>query len=66
MRDAAIEAIKFSKGHSRADLDTTRILVLALVKSVEIIGEAAYQVSKQTKEQYQEILGRISLTCDIV
>ncbi len=55
MRDATIEAIEFSQSYSRADLDTNRMLVLALVKSIEIIGEAAYQVSEQTKEQYQEI-----------
>ena len=42
--DAAKEAIGFARGRSRADLDSDRQLVLALVKAIEIVGEAAYQV----------------------
>ncbi len=42
MLDAAQEAIEFTQGHTRADLDGDRKLVLALVKDIEIIGEAAY------------------------
>lgn len=45
MRDAAREAGTFTAGRSRDDLDTDRMLVLALIKLVEIIGEAANQVS---------------------
>lgn len=45
MLDAAREAMTFVRGRTRADLDTDRQLVLALVKAVEIIGEAAYQLS---------------------
>lgn len=43
MLDAAREAIAFAQGHSRSDLESNRMLVLALVKDVEIIGEAAYR-----------------------
>jgi uncharacterized protein with HEPN domain len=45
MRDAAREAVAFVAGRTRADLDTDRMLVLAVVKSIEIIGEAASRVS---------------------
>lgn len=45
MRDAAGDAISFAEGRSRRDLDADRQLVLALVKAIEIIGEAATQVS---------------------
>ena len=45
MRDSAQEALSFAHGRTRADLDIDRQLVLSLVKDVEIIGEAAYQVS---------------------
>ena len=48
MLDAAREAITFAQGRNRSDLDTDRQLALSLVKEVEIIGEAAYQVSQAT------------------
>lgn len=49
MLDAAREAMGFVRGRTRADLDTDRQLVLSLVKEVEIIGEAAYQLSEETQ-----------------
>jgi uncharacterized protein with HEPN domain len=51
MLDAAREARSFAKDKTRRDLDEDRMLVLALVKGIEIIGEAAYQVSPQSREQ---------------
>ena len=41
MLDAARDALSFAEGRTRHDLDTDRQLVLAVVKCVEIIGEAA-------------------------
>lgn len=41
MRDSAQEALVFKQGRTREDLDRNRMLTLALVKCVEIIGEAA-------------------------
>ena len=55
MRDAALEALAFVADKSRANLETDRMLVLALVKSIEIIGEAAVKVSRGTKSQCPEI-----------
>ena len=55
MRDAAQEALSFARGRTRADLDSDRQLVLSLVKDVEIIGEAAYQVSFETRDALPEI-----------
>jgi uncharacterized protein with HEPN domain len=49
MLDAARDALSFAEGRTRADLDTDRKLVLALVKCVEIVGEAASQVSPETQ-----------------
>jgi uncharacterized protein with HEPN domain len=49
MRDAAEEALAFAAGRNRADLDRDRKLVLALIKLVEIIGEAAAKVSPETR-----------------
>lgn len=45
MLDAARQAVEFTRGRSRTDLDRDSMLVLALVKLVEILGEAATQVS---------------------
>ena len=44
MLDAAREAMSFAQGKTRVDLDTDRQLVLALVKEMEIVGEAACQL----------------------
>lgn len=55
MLDAAQEALTFAQGSCRADLDGDRKLVLALVKAIEIIGEAAYQISPTTRAQLPRI-----------
>ncbi len=55
MLDAAQEAMAFASGKSRLHLEHDRMLVLALVKDIEIIGEAAYQVSPQTRKQLPDI-----------
>lgn len=55
MLDAAREALSFVKGRSRGDLDHDRLLVLGLVKAIEIIGEAAYQVSEGTRTKLPDI-----------
>ena len=51
----AREAIEFTQGRTRVDLNSDRKLVLALVKDVEIIGEAAYQVSQTERNQLPNI-----------
>jgi uncharacterized protein with HEPN domain len=55
MLDAARDAIAFSRNKTRHDLDKDRMLVLSLVKSIEIIGEAASKVSKDSRDQFAEI-----------
>ncbi len=55
MLDAAREACSFAAGHTRPDLDTHRMLVLALLKSIEIIGEAAARVTPDTRVAYPSI-----------
>ncbi len=53
--DAAQEAIDFARGRARTDLDTDRQLVLALVKEMEIIGEASYQLTVEARERLPTI-----------
>jgi uncharacterized protein with HEPN domain len=55
MMDAAEEALAFAAGRSRADLDGDRKLVLALIKLVEIIGEAAAKVGGETRLRHAAI-----------
>ena len=55
MLDAAREVLGFVQDRNRADLDSDRQLVLALVKDIEIIGEAAFQTSENTRGQLPEI-----------
>lgn len=49
MLDAAREAMAFAHNQTRASLDTNRMLTLAIVKSLEILGEAASKMSKDTQ-----------------
>ena len=55
MLESAREAITFAKGKKRSDLDKDRMLILSLVKSIEIVGEAAAHVSKETRKKHPEI-----------
>jgi uncharacterized protein with HEPN domain len=55
MLDAAHEAQGFAATRSRSDLDHDRLLLLALVKDVEIIGEAASRVSADTRLEWPDI-----------
>jgi uncharacterized protein with HEPN domain len=55
MFDAAREALTFAKDRERRDLDTDRMLVLALVKSIEIIGEAGARVSEEGRDAAPDV-----------
>ncbi len=55
MLDAAQEAMTFVQAESRESLPEDRKLTLALVKSVEIIGEAASKIEKDCREKHPEI-----------
>ena len=55
MLDAAREAVSFTRGRTRKELDTDRQLTLSLVKDIEIVGEAAARVTETTRTQTPEI-----------
>jgi len=55
MLDATREAMSFAKSKTRRSLDGDRMLTLAIIKSIEIIGEAASKVTKEFMEKYPEI-----------
>ncbi len=55
MLEAARKAVEFARGRTRADLDSDELLSLALVRLLEVIGEAGRQVSADVRKQYSHI-----------
>jgi len=55
MLDYSREAVELVRGRSRPDLETDRLLQLALVRLVEVIGEAAARVSPEAQAQYPRV-----------
>jgi uncharacterized protein with HEPN domain len=55
MLDHAREATALVQGKTRSDLDSDRVLNLALIRLLEIVGEAANRVSKEARALHPEI-----------
>ena len=55
MLDYAREAITMMTGKTRADLDTDRILGLAKLRCLEIVGEAASRIPESVRQQHPQI-----------
>ena len=55
LREAAATALRFAEGRTRSDLDDDEMLRLALTKLVEIVGEAAKQVSAEGRADYPAV-----------
>ena len=55
MLDHAEEAVSLICGKTRADLDVDRVLSLALVQLLQIVGEAASRVTTTTRDQHPGI-----------
>jgi len=55
MLDATYEALSFVSGKTRVDVISNRILVLALIQLLEIIGEAANGISNKRRDDHPEI-----------
>jgi len=55
MLDHAREAVEMVKGKTRADLDADRQLNLALVRLVEVIGEAAARIPDDFRARYPQV-----------
>lgn len=53
--EAADKAVTFAAGKQRSELDDDELLRLALIKLVEIVGEAAKQVSEPTRQAYASV-----------
>ncbi len=55
MLDEARTAQEFIAGHTRSDLDTNKQLAYALVRAIEVVGEAVSQISQTTRSHYSQI-----------
>ena len=55
MIEAAQDAIGFVDGRTRADLDRDRMLLYAVVRAIEIIGEAASKLTAETRAAHDTI-----------
>ncbi|MGH2356347.1 MAG: HepT-like ribonuclease domain-containing protein [Chloroflexota bacterium] len=55
MLDHARETVALVQGKTRADLDADRLLNLALVRLLEVIGEAASRIPAEERARYPGI-----------
>ncbi len=55
MLDAATEALRFVANRKKEDLAADRQLALALIKEIEIVGEAASRISAETKQGHPDV-----------
>jgi len=59
MLDAANKAATFMQGRNRKDLDEDEILALALVRLLEIVGEAAKGISEDFRRKHPQVPWRL-------
>lgn len=55
MMESAREAIELTRDKKRENLDSDRLLSLALVRLLEIVGEAASRVSTTARHEFPDI-----------
>ena len=53
--EAARDIKNFIQGKDRSSLETEKMLLYAVVRAIEIIGEASSQVSSETRSQYPDL-----------
>lgn len=56
MIEAAEAALRFVAGRSRADLESDQMLSFAVVRALEIVGEAAGKVSLATRQATGDVV----------
>lgn len=55
IQDACLSVARFIEGQRREDLDADEKLRFALIRAIEMIGEAASKVSPETREQMPDV-----------
>ena len=59
MLEAARKAVAFTEGRTRADLDQDELLALAVVRLLEVVGEAAKGVSSALRTRHADVDWRL-------
>ena len=57
MLEAINNVIEFTTDVTFEEYSRNKILRFAVIKNLEIIGEAAYLITKEFREEHQEIIG---------
>lgn len=52
---AAEEIIEFTRGCTREDLSTNRMLMLAVLRSIEVLGEAASRITPAGRARWPDV-----------
>jgi uncharacterized protein with HEPN domain len=55
MAEAMDAALRFVKGRNRSDLENNEMLLFALVRAIEIVGEAASKISDEGRAEMPEL-----------
>jgi len=55
MLEASRDAKSFAEGRQQNDLYKDKMLTMAIIKELEIIGEAAVNVSQETRDRFPQI-----------
>ncbi len=55
MLDHAEEAVEMTRGRTRVDLDKNRMLNLAVVRLVEIVGESCNRIPQEFRDEHPSI-----------
>jgi len=63
--DASREAVELIAGLNKAEVISNRVLTLALVRLLEVVGEAAARIRPETQVQSTAIPGRRLSACGI-
>jgi uncharacterized protein with HEPN domain len=65
MVEASQAAMRFASGRQRSDLQTDQMLLFAILRAIEVMGEAANKFPKTFVQQTTIFLGRRLLACEI-
>ncbi|MBF2084376.1 HepT-like ribonuclease domain-containing protein [Thermoleptolyngbya sp. C42_A2020_037] len=55
MLDYSRKACEFTQGKTQADLESDEVLTLAIVRLIEIVGEATANVSPERRKELSDI-----------
>lgn len=55
MLEAAQMSLQFIKGKKRKELESDRMLCFAIIRALEIVGEAASQISKSFQTKHPDV-----------